>query len=715
MGRSLFSPNWYRVADLKPRLRGHARIHRQVFRGENWFVVQDRQNGRFHRISPTANLMVCLMDGRRTVGEIWTMVSERSADDPPTQDDTIQLLAQLHSADLLHGGATPDVVELADRSATNDRRLMMSKLRNPLAMRAPLFDPDRFLNVTAPLVRPIFTVWGFLAWFALIVGALILAVLNYSALTHDVVTQAVAAQNLLLIAMVYPVVKLLHEMGHAYATKAWGGEVHEFGLMFLVFVPLPYVDASASAAFREKWRRAIVGGAGIMMELLLAAIAMIVWVNAEAGLVRALALNVMLIGGVSTLIFNGNPLLRFDGYYIFQDLIEIPNLGARANRYFFYVVQRYLFGATSVESPATHPGERGWLFIYAAAAGLYRVLVTVGIATFVATGFFFVGVAIAIWVFLSAFVFPIGKGLIHLGTSPNLTGVRRRASMVTGGFVAAVLGFLFLLPLPYGTVAQGVVWVPEGSIVRAQTDGVMVQLHARPGDTLIEGETIATLDDPSLDSQAEINRAQSVEVGLKLSAARVLDRVQTELLEAQVRHIDGRLATIEQRQRDLVVRSTATGTLKLPNASDLVGRYFRRGDLIGYVVGSNDTVLRVTVPQSRIDLVRSRTKNVEVRFAEELGVVRAARILRETPAARQSVPSSALTTEGGGEIAVDPRDPQKLKALQALFVLDLQIIEERSSGLIGGRVHVRFDHGSEPLIWRAGREFRQVFLSRFGV
>lgn len=715
MRRSLFSPNWYRVAELKPRLRGHARIHRQSFRGETWYVVQDRQSGRFHRVSPSANLMICLMDGRRTVNEIWQLACSRDPDDPPTQEETIQLLAQLHGADLLQGGATPDVLELAERATTQERRQMMAKLRNPLAMRMPLFDPDPFLNATIGLVRPIFSRIGFLIWLALVATGLVLAILEREALTHDVATEALAAHNLLVLALVYPVVKLIHEMGHAYATKVWGGEVHEFGLMFLIFVPLPYVDASASAAFREKWRRAVVGGAGIMVELALAAIAMIVWVNAEPGLVRAVAFNVILIGGVSTLLFNGNPLLRFDGYYIFQDLIEIPNLGTRANRYFFYVVQHYLFGARAAESPATHPSERPWLFGYAVLAAIYRVGVTIGIATFVATGFFFVGVAIGLWVLFNAFVWPIAKGLAHLATSPKLSGTRLRAGLVTSGFAAALGGFLVVLPLPYATVAQGVVWVPEEALVRAQTDGIVVATGATPGGLVKTGDPIATLDDPSLVTLADVHRAQSREASLRLEAARVIDRVQADILEAQVRHIAGRLAVIEQRQRDLVVRSGAYGVLKVPQASDLVGQYVKRGDLIGYVVGRRETVIRVVVPQARIDLVRTRRGPVEVRFAEAIDRIRPARILRETPAAQSTVPAAALTTEGGGEIALDPKDPSRMKALQSLFVVDLAITDDLPIDLIGGRVYVRFDHGEEPLAYRMAREFRQVFLSRFGV
>jgi len=169
-------------------------------------------------------------------------------------------------------------------------------------------------------------------WLGLVLTGIILAVLHWPELTSDVVDRVLATENVALIVCVYPVVKSLHELGHAFATKVWGGEVHEVGIMLLVFIPVLYVDASASAAFRQKHRRIIVGAAGILVETALAAIAIIIWIYGSPGIGRAIAFNVILIGGVSTLLFNGNPLLRFDAYFILSDLIEIPNLGSRATR-----------------------------------------------------------------------------------------------------------------------------------------------------------------------------------------------------------------------------------------------------------------------------------------------------------------------------------------------------------------------------------------------
>src|SRR5262249_26533816 len=158
----LYSSSWYRVAALKPRLRAHVAIHRQRFRGETWYVVQDHQTGRFHRLSPAAHHAVCLMDGRRTVQRISEIVSDRLGEDQRTEEDMVRLLGLLHGADLLLGELPPDMDELATRAQTHARGALLLKLRNPLALRLPLFDPDRLLSATMPLMRPFFSIFGFL-------------------------------------------------------------------------------------------------------------------------------------------------------------------------------------------------------------------------------------------------------------------------------------------------------------------------------------------------------------------------------------------------------------------------------------------------------------------------------------------------------------------------------------------------------------------------
>ncbi len=321
----LQSQHWYRVAGLKPVLGSHGKFHRHIYRGNVWYVLRDETSGRTHRFTPIAHDFIARMNGQRTVAEIWSLTENAPDDEALTQDEVLELLGKLHAADLLIADITPDSQELLQRYRSQERKKWKTKLGSPLSIRIPLLDPDRFLERTLAWVSPLFTRTGLTAWLAVVATAVVLAVSHWSELTENLTDRVLTPENLFLLWLSYPVIKLLHELGHGYAAKHWGGEVHEMGIMFLVLLPLPYVDASSASAFPDRRKRAFVGAAGMVVEMFLASVALFVWLNVEPGLLRTLAFNVMFIGGVSTLLFNGNPLLRFDGYYVLADVIDIPN------------------------------------------------------------------------------------------------------------------------------------------------------------------------------------------------------------------------------------------------------------------------------------------------------------------------------------------------------------------------------------------------------
>jgi len=518
-----------------------------------------------------------------------------------------------------------------------------------------------------------------------------------------------------LLLVTYPIVKALHELGHAYALKHWGGEVHELGIMFLVFMPVPYVDASASAAFQEKWRRAMVGGAGIIVELLLSAIALVFWLNLEAGLPRALAFNVILIGGVSTLFFNGNPLLRFDGYYVMSDLIEIPNLFQRANKYLFYLAQRYLYGNGDAKTSATAPGEKFWFVSYGIASFIYRLFVAVAIITFVATKFFFLGVLLAIWSVTTMYLIPTAKGVWFLMNDPALRRRRTRVMNMTSGLIAAIVIMFLFLPLPYATVAEGVIWVPGDSVVHVQTEGVVSKLLAAPNEAVRRGQPIVEMTDPFIASRVQILEAEVLELTLRLRAESVEDRAKAKLVLERLKHARSELALMKQRAADLVIHSPADGTFVLPDHRDLEGRFLKKGDTVAFVTYPADPIVRVVVDQDDIELVREQTQNVQLRIASRFGEMYQGKIQREIPSVTNLLPSMVLATVGGGYIALDPTDPEKGQALERIFQLELRVPKMSQAPLIGERVYVRFDHGSEPIASRVYRAIRQQFLKIFHV
>ena len=699
---------------MQPRLRGHVRIHRHHYRGERWYVLEDRISKRVHRFNPVAHYVIGLMDGRRTVNEIWENAMSRFGDDAPTQDEVIRLLSQLHSAEVLQTEITPDLAELMLRARRSGSKTLKQNLLSPLAIRIPLFDPDRLLTRWLAWYQPLFGVLGFLVWGGIVAAAIVAGASHWEDLTQDITSRVLAPHNLLMLALIFPVLKLLHEFGHACAVKAWGGEVHEMGIMFLVLMPIPYVDASSASTFRSMRQRVVVGAAGMIVEVLIASIALFLWIDAEPGIFRAVLYNVMLIAGISTVLFNGNPLLRYDGYYILSDITQIPNLRTRSNQYLGYLVERYAFGVKMADFDATK-SEKRWFVFFGIASFCYRMFVMMVIALFVASEYFIVGVILAIWVVMTSIVLPLAKGLAYLLTHAKLRRYRLRALAATA-ITGWVLWFgLFALPTPHWTRADGVIWIPDDAQLRAGADGFVSQISARPGQLVTVGAPLIHTEDPILLQQIRVLEAQLRLLQTRAQAQRQNDRVSWALTAEEIKATQAELEHARKRADELVVVSPVSGefVLAMP-AEDMRERFVRKGQLIGYVVPSQTVTARVLVSQDNIDLVRSHSEKVRVKLASRLYDTYDAHIRREVPAASDRLANPALSSVGGGPAATDPRNPEEPKTLDKWFEFELELPGVLTA-VLGEHVYVRFEHASEPLAYRAYRSLRQLFMKRFTV
>lgn len=714
MSESLFSQSWYRVAPLKPRLRSHVQIHKHRYRNNDWYVIQDRFTGRHHRFSPEAYQLIGLMDGRRTLGLIWETACARLGDHMPTQDELIGLLSQLFRADLLQTCALPDFAELQQRQGQGQRNRFLANLRSPMSVRFPLLDPDRFLTATMPLLRPCFGRFALALWLLVVSIAVVLAVLHWPDLVTNFSDQLLSLENLFLISLIYPLIKLLHEFGHAYMVKRWGGEVHEMGIMLLVFMPIPYVDASSSLAFRDKRKRMLVGAAGILVELFVASLALLIWLNVEPGAVSAAAFNVMLIAGISTLLFNGNPLLRFDAYYVLSDYLEIPNLGQRSNRYLGYLCQRYLLGVEKVDSPASSPGEAGWLLVYALASFVYRIFISIRIILFVAGKFFFIGIMVALWAAFGMLVAPLFRVARFLFKDVEMQRRRTRIVVMILLPLGGVLFALGFLPIPFYTHCEGVTWVTEESQVYAGADGFVAEILTDSGSGVTKGTPLVRLDNQQLSTQVRLLEARLREFQARYRLSLLADRTAAMLLQDELESINAELARAREQRQALLLRSPAAGVFVVPQAEDLLGHFVRRGLSLGYVLDQNKIKVRVLVPQADIERVRTDTQKVEVRLAEQIDTVIPATVIREVPAASHDLPSLALSLEGGGLYVLDPRETERSKALEKLFQFDIKL-QEPVADKVEERVYVRFEHSPEPLAFRWYRGVRRLLLSRFAI
>ncbi len=715
MTESLFSGAWYRVADLKPRIRSHAKIHRHQYRGETWYVLQDLASGRVHRFSPASYLVLGLMDGCRTIQQIWDTALAGLGDDAPTQDEMIQLLGQLHSADILQCDVAPDIAELFQRHERQQRSKLIGQLLSPLWWRFPLLDPERLLGRLLPWARPFFGIGGAFLWASVVGVALVLVGVYWADLTSNFLDRVLSARNLLVLWLLLPALKALHEVGHGLATKAFGGEVHDMGVMLLVVSPLPYVDASSASAFPSKWQRIVVGAAGMLVELFLAALALFVWLAAEAGVLRTVAYNTILVAGISTVLFNANPLLRYDGYYMLSDFLEIPNLYTRSRSYLAYLCERYLFGHQEAETPPASRSERTWFVVYAVSAFAYRLLVIAGIAFFLLYKFFYLGVAATVALVAAWIGVPTWKAIGFVLRNPRLRRVRGRALGVSLGLAGLVVAFVGFLPVPSRTAAEGVVWVPEEALVRAGASGFVERIVARPGSRVRPGDVLLECADPSLLARVQVLAARLREFRARYDEQRAADRVKAAQFQEEIRYVEEDLARARAEQGALTVRSQAEGTFVLPAAADLPGRFVRRGELLGYTVSLERITVRAVVPQTSVDLVQQRTIGVEVRLSERIGETVPATVRREVPGASERLPSPALGLGGGGRVPVDPRDTQGVTAMERVFQIDLELPSTLPLLNVGGRVYVRFDHGWEPLAVQWARQVRQLFLARLNV
>lgn len=715
MANPFHSASWFSVAKLRPRLKSHVRVRRHRYRGDRWYVIDDGASGKAHRFPRGAYLLIGRLDGGRTVERIWQELVRDIGEEAPSQDDVIAALGQLHGADLLSTDVLPDTGELFERRKKQKRQIWVQNLKSPMSLRIPLVDPEAFLERTFPFVRPLFTVFGALLWLAVVIPAAVLASTHWDELTGNFVDRVLAAENLLVVALVYPVVKLIHELGHGYAAKANGREVRDMGVMLLLLFPVPYVDISSAAALKSKWRRAFIGAAGMISEVFVAGLAVYAWVLLEPGVARAFAYNVILVAGISTVLVNGNPLLRFDGYYILSDVLEIPNLGQRANRYWAHLIEWHLFRVQDGPPFDATEAEKRWMLAYAPAAFVARMVMLLGIALLVAEKFFIVGVLIALWTVWTGIGLPIWKMFAHVFASPKLHRNRKRAVRLTLGVVGGLFLLLFAVPAPHHAYSQGIVWLPEAAHVRAGSDGMITRIAAPEGAQVRPGQLLVESDHPVLEAEVAQLAWRARELQAQSDAELTGDRVKRELGEIAVAEARKKLAVQQRRLGELEIKARAAGrfVLAAAPADDLPGRFMAKGDLIGYVTPGYADVARIAVAQEDADLVRRELRGVRFRLANMPGRSFDGKVVRIVPEATRQLPSKALGLANGGLFAEDPRDSEGRTALNRVFLFDIALPPELRSVPFGTRVHVRFRLGWEPLGWQAMRRLRQMFLARF--
>ncbi|MFI4881724.1 MAG: HlyD family efflux transporter periplasmic adaptor subunit [Phycisphaerales bacterium JB064] len=723
--RPTFSPMWSRVRAMKPRLRSHTQITRQHYRGKRWHVVHDPASNQFYRLTPMAYEFVCLLDGRRTVEETWHLCLETHGDLAPTQVETVELISQLYNANLLMADDTPETEQLLHRARQRVKKKAISQAMGIMYFRIRLFNPDGIFTAVEPIVRPLLNRWGFIAWCLLLLTALVALSGEGSALFDSARFQgAIAPANWPWLIVIFVVSKIIHESGHGLVCKRFGGQVPELGIMMLVMFPAPFVDASSTWAFANKWQRVAVGAAGMIFELAAASIAGFVWLATldTGGIANQLAYSAMLTASISTIVFNANPLMRFDGYYILSDLLEAPNLMQRAQNLIKYHFQRYFYRVKNAKPPTVQPGERPLLITYGWLAMAYRVFLFFSITLFVMGQLFGVGLVLAIWTAAVWFIIPLGKWTHWLATSPQLAEKRGRAVLASIGGIALAGVLLGGVPMPDHRRATAVVESEQFTGVYAGSDGFIEDVLVKPGEKVAKGQVIAVSENPELLAQLDQTMGQFRELEARFRSAMSEQVPVADLMVERRAVLLERVRFLQERVDGLTIRAPHDGTIS-DDPRRLAGQYVEQGQPVCTVVAADDIRVVASVDQNEADWLQTMSFeedfSAQVRRFTQPGVAHEVTAFVRRDAGDRALPHPALADVGGGQVQTTQDQGYGPRATRPRFIVEMEAnfegVRSKLPPMPGERVAVRFSLPPRPLLGQWVDRLRQLVQGRVDI
>lgn len=708
---SLFSAHWHRVKDVRPSLAPDVLVEKHCYRGKQTYVLKRAAGSSVHHLDAMSYCIVSQLDGERSVDEIWTRSLVDYDETAPTQDQWIELLSDLYKAELLIVDRRVPEERLFERREQQRNLDKKERYLNPLYIRIRLFNPENALRRCESLAHAVFNrrvavVWAIFLFFAAISAFTYSDRLWWSLSEWDYLT----SHNILLLICLFIPLKIFHEFAHALAVKRCGGEVHEVGLSLMVLIPMPYVDASDSNLFPNKRDRMLVSGAGILVESTVAAFGLILLLHTH-GMLQSIGIALFVIGGISTVLFNGNPLLKFDGYYVFADWIEIPNLAARSRRKVLGKLKHLVSGKCAEEPVEEDRYETVWLYLYGISSTIFRTFIVLWIAWIVSDKWLLLGVLLAGFAVFSAIVLPLKRMTQALMTDPAYRN--KRSLLLAGVLPLSLVGFAVATPLPHSSIAQGVIWMPDDSTILAPAQCEVTDVFKTPGSFVKKGEAILTCADPMATSQRDELIARIDELNTRRAGSVGRDPLQLDAIDAEITASEAVLNTLRERLDAARVVAPFDGIFDVNGTARLDGRMFVRGDLIGYVVPETRRTVRLAIEDHWIHQFDKKLVSVAVRVQGPDGLNRdfASEVVRRTPKSTFMVVNAALTTEGGGRLRADPRGDGRLLE-EAVFDVEIAWPADDTYAPVGSSVDVRLEFERNSLFERLATGLRQAVSSR---
>ena len=541
-----------RALTLRKRPDLSARQHR--YQGRVYWVVKEPVGLRYFRFQEEEFAILKMLDGQTSLDEI----KERFEEEFPPQKITVEELGQfvgmLHRSGLIIADSAGQGVQLKRRRDERKRKELLGALSNILAIRFKGIDPDRLLSWLLPYLRWFYRRPAVLACITLWFSALTLVVVQFDTFQSKLPSfhQFFTAENWIYFTFALCVTKIIHEFGHGLTCKYFGGECHEMGVMFLVLTPCLYCNVSDSWMLPNKWHRAAIGAGGMYIELCIAGVCTWMWWFSEPGtLLNQLCLSTIFVCSVSTVIFNANPLLRYDGYYILSDLTEIPNLRQKSSSILSRKMGKWCLGLEEPDDPFLPDRNQVFFALYSIAAAIYRWVVMFSILWFLYNVFKPYGLAvisqtIATVAIVSLIVQPLWKLGKFFYVPGRLDQVKRKNVFWTLAALAGIAAFAFLVPLPYRVMCTLEIKPRDAEPVYVSVPGQLQTIDVSMGQTVRKDQPLAELTNIDLELQIAELEGKRAEYEVQLASLH-RDRFDNASAALQVPQVQESLAAIKEQ------------------------------------------------------------------------------------------------------------------------------------------------------------------------
>jgi putative peptide zinc metalloprotease protein len=658
------------------KVRTDLEITKQSHRGETCYIIKDPLALRYFRLSEVEFRVFTLLDGAHSIEDIQRIIHEEFADIELTNESISQFLLMLKQVNFLERMYAKESRLLYDRAQKRKAMFSLSsKLKNIFFFKVSLWDPDRFLDWTLPYVRFIFTKpFGYVC--ALIMAvALWIGFMSTSTIAEQL-SGILTFRNLVFFWVVFVIVKMFHELGHAYTCKYYGGEVHELGILLMFFTPCLYCDVSDAWIFQRKRDRLWVSGAGIFVELFLAGVACIVWKVSEPGLLKTLSYNTMFLCSVSSIFFNANPLMKFDGYYMLSDYLEMPNLRNKSIQRLAGLLKKFLLGMDVPEDEIKDPDNRLYV-VYALASSLYIYIFIFAIAGFTMSQIYILGLYMFLSMFIGLLLFPLRKMITFLAKNRRNMKIKRHRLYVLGAIGVIILGFFFLYRLDY-KLKNACVIEPSARVeIRAPWDGFIEQFDVVEGQRVEKGGVIAVLKNRDIErniadclANIEVKKRQID----KANGEQDLTAAQQYKIEKV--ELEKELEEFQAIHKDLTIRAPFACTILIPAGTGSrgislrlnKGRFVKKGETICGIGDIEEVMVRAVVNDADIRDVQTSAPVALRMYAYPHRTFEGA-VTKKSPATHEFIDSLPLLHPFGGEVVVKSTG----EPIEKFFEVDISI------------------------------------------